>query len=325
MPSNFPVLKNDCLLMALRGKSTPFVPVWLMRQAGRYLPEYHTPGPAGSAKPDFFERCTNAAIACQITLQPLVRFPIDAAIIFSDILIVPQAMGRSLTMVPSEGPVFDVALQPSDTLPSADDPTIYEKLQSIMRALTLTRHRLGGHAPLIGFCGGPWTLLAYMVEGAPSKTWSKARSWLYRHEKRSHEVLSLLTDVLIRYLVNQVRAGAQALQVFESHAGQLTRELAARFMTPYLARIASGVKRRLAQEGLDNVPMICFPKDAAYCVAALEATEFDCVSLDWTTDADELASLYRVKPHTLAFQGNLDPCALYASETDIRIQVCDCI
>jgi uroporphyrinogen decarboxylase len=177
------------------------------------LPEYHTPGPPGSARPDFFERCTNAGIAAQITLQPLVRFPIDAAIIFSDILIVPQAMGRSLKMVPSEGPVFDVPLEPTDTFPAADDPAVHAKLQSIMRALTVTRHRLNGHAPLIGFAGGPWTLLAYMVEGAPSKTWSRARSWLYQHERRVHEILHLLTRVLILYLVNQVRAGAQVLQV----------------------------------------------------------------------------------------------------------------
>ena len=210
---NFPALRNDCLLLALRGRATPFVPVWLMRQAGRYLPEYHAIGPSGAPRADFFERCTNAALAAQITLQPLVRFAIDAAIIFSDILIVPQAMGRSLTMVPSEGPVFDAPLLPTDALPDADEPSIHVKLQSIMRALTVTRHRLGGHAPLIGFCGGPWTLLAYMVEGAPSKTWSKARAWLYCHVQRSHEVLRLLTRVLIRYLVNQVKAGAQVLQV----------------------------------------------------------------------------------------------------------------
>ncbi len=318
---NFAPLQNDCYLKALRNEPTPFVPVWLMRQAGRYLPEYHTPGPNGGAKTDFFARCEDAALAAQTTLQPLARFAVDAAIIFSDILVVPQALGRVVRMHAGHGPCFDAPLTLADAVPDVDDPAVYARLQHIMRAITVTRHRLAGHVPLIGFAGGPWTLLAYMVEGTPSKTWSAARRWLYAHPERAHAWLRALTHVLIRYLAEQVEAGAQALQLFESNAGYLTRELAAEFMVPYMCEIASGVKARLAAQGIAPVPIVAFPKDAAYALAALEASEFDAVSLDWADDAAELAQLYRVKPSTLAFQGNLDPCALHAPHDQLRVHV----
>lgn len=318
---SFAALKNDTYLRALRHEATAHVPVWLMRQAGRYLPEYHTPGPDGGGKTDFFTRCDDAALAAQTTLQPLARFAVDAAIIFSDILVVPRALGRAVRMHAGHGPCFDTPLSPDEPLPDADDARVYERLQPIMRAITVTRHRLAGHVPLIGFAGGPWTLLAYMVEGTPSKTWSAARRWLYQHRERAHAWLQLLTRVIIRYLAEQVDAGAQALQLFESNAGYLTRELAAEFMVPYMCEIASGVKARLLARGVAPVPIVAFPKDAAYAVAALEASEFDGVSLDWADDAAELAQLYHVKPRTLAFQGNLDPCALHAPERELRVHV----
>lgn len=321
--SNFPILRNDALLRALRGEATPFTPVWLMRQAGRYLPEYHRPGPGEGAATDFFSRCDDAALAAQTTLQPLARFAVDAAIIFSDILVVPRALGRAISMHPGHGPCFDVALSVDEPVPigAVDDANVHARLESIMRAITVTRHRINGHVPLIGFAGGPWTLLAYMIEGTPSKTWSRARGWLYRHPERSHQWLSLLTRLVIRYLADQVAAGAQALQLFESNAGSLTRELAAEFMIPYMCEIASGVKALLAARGVPAVPIVAFPRDAAYAVAALEASEFDAISLDWADDATELTSLYRVKPRTLAFQGNLDPCALQAPEAELRVHV----
>jgi uroporphyrinogen decarboxylase len=321
---HFPALRNDCLLRALRGEPTPFTPVWLMRQAGRYLPEYHRPGPGDGAATDFFTRCDDAALAAQTTLQPLARFAVDAAIIFSDILVVPRALGRAISMHPGHGPCFDLPLTVDEPLPATDplaDPLVLARLEPIMRALTVTRHRLAGHVPLIGFAGGPWTLLAYMIEGTPSKTWSKARAWLYRHPARAHQWLALLARLLVRYLADQVAAGAQALQLFESNAGYLTRELAAEFMLPYMCDIASGVKALLAARRAPAVPLVAFPKDAAYAVAALEASEFDAVSLDWADDATELAALYRLKPRSLAFQGNLDPCALHAPAADLRVHV----
>lgn len=222
-------------------------------------------------------------MSCQTTLQPLARFAVDAAIVFSDILIVATALGRECRMVAGKGPCFVEPLTIDDvpSLPAADDASVHEHLKQMMRTLTVTRHRLGGHVPLIGFAGGPWTLLAYMVEGAPSKTWAKARKWLYADRAAAHRVLTLLSDVIERYLTDQVAAGAQALQVFESNAGYLTRELAREFMLPYLCRIASGVRARCAERGLDRVPLFCFPKDAEYAVHELEASEFDVVSVEW--------------------------------------------
>ena len=312
VPENFPALKNDTILRAARREEVEHVPVWVMRQAGRYLPEYNAIGEGL----DFFDKCRTPALACAITLQPLVRFPLDAAIIFSDILVVLQALGMHCDMVKGKGPVFPQPIgkpEDIDALNPAVD--VSQELGYVFKAITLTRHRLGGHVPLIGFAGAPWTLFAYAIEGSGSKTFSKAIRWLYLHPEASHRLLGMIADVTVRYLVGQVRAGAQLLQVFDSWAGSLSPRLFREFAAPYLVRIASGVKAEL---GPAAVPMICFAKGAHSCFSLLESSDYDALSLDWTMDP-EVAQ--RVTKSRLALQGNMDPCAMYASDDVIRREV----
>lgn len=209
-PTNFPELKNDLMLRAARREPVEHVPVWVMRQAGRYLPEFL----AASEGIDFFTRCQTPEIACQLTLQPIVRFPLDAAIIFSDILVIPQAVGLECLMVPGQGPVFPNPISsPEDLARLKKNVDVQEALGYVFKAITLTRHRLQGHVPLIGFAGAPWTLFAYMIEGKSSKTWDKAKTFLYKYPEASHEIFDIVTDATIAYLVGQVRSGAQLLQV----------------------------------------------------------------------------------------------------------------
>lgn len=313
VPENFPPLENDRLLRAAKFLPVDRVPVWVMRQAGRYLPEYHE---AGGDK-DFFYKCQTPALACQLTLQPLCRFPLDASIIFSDILVVLQALGMECRMEKARGPVFPEPLvDPShiDRLNAKVDVGV--TLDYVFKAITLTRHRIQGKVPLLGFCGSPWTLLAYAVEGKSSKTWGAAKTWLYKYPQEAHRALSIITDVSIEYLVRQVQAGAQGLQVFDSWAGILSPRLFKEFSLPYLAKIATAVKARL---GVKAVPMICFAKGAHFAFKWLESTDYDVVSLDWTMDGAEVRRQFG--NGRMAVQGNIDPCVLYADEKTIRHEV----
>ncbi|KAM4772951.1 uroporphyrinogen decarboxylase isoform 2-T2 [Cyanocitta cristata] len=206
LPKGFPKLKNDTFLRAARGEETEHVPVWCMRQAGRYLPEFRET----RASQDFFATCRSPKLCCELTLQPLRRFPLDAAIIFSDILVVPQALGMEVVMVPGKGPTFTEPLKEvEDLLKLRQKVDVTAELGYVFQAITLTRHSLEGKVPLIGFSGAPWTLMSYMIEGGGSTTMAKAKSWLYRHPEASHRLLQLLADVIIDYLVGQVAAGAQ--------------------------------------------------------------------------------------------------------------------
>ncbi|NXU68459.1 DCUP decarboxylase, partial [Horornis vulcanius] len=205
-PKGFPKLKNDTFLRAARGEETEHTPVWCMRQAGRYLPEFQET----RASQDFFATCRSPKLCCELTLQPLRRFPLDAAIIFSDILVVPQALGMEVVMVPGKGPTFTEPLKEvEDLLKLRQKVDVTAELGYVFQAITLTRHSLEGKVPLIGFSGAPWTLMSYMIEGGGSTTMAKAKSWLYRHPEASHRLLRLLADVIIDYLVGQVAAGAQ--------------------------------------------------------------------------------------------------------------------
>jgi len=255
--ADFPPLKNDRILKAAKGKVVDCVPVWVMRQAGRYLPEFRKV----REQYDFFTICQTPELACEITLQPIQRYALDAAIIFSDILVVPQALGMEVLMKPGEGPVFTNPLKVTSDLSDlkqAEDalPT----LKYVFDAITLTRMKLEGKVPLLGFTGAPWTLMSYMIEGGGSKTLSKSKKWLYVHPEASHQLLQLLTDVNIEYLVGQVKAGAQMLQVFESHAEYLDANLFNKFSLHYLTLICHGVKEKLKKEGLEPVPMTVFAK-----------------------------------------------------------------
>ena len=308
----FPPLKNDLVLRAARGEKTEMVPVWIMRQAGRYLPEFREVRLVN----DFFTICRTPELASEVTLQPIRRFNLDAAIIFSDILVVPQALGMEVKMEPGEGPTFPSPLNDPKEIKTVlkQDVDVDKELGYVYDALTLTRHKLEGKVPLLGFSGAPWTLMCYMIEGKGSKTQSKAKKWLYQHPYESHQLLELLTKVIIKYLVGQVKAGAQMLQVFDTSAGYLSPFLFEHFAKPYLLRIASEVKQTLKSAGIEPVPMIAFAKDAHYALETLgQSREFyDVVSLDWTICPEDARK--RVA-EGLTLQGNLDPCGLYA-DTD---------
>ncbi|KAM4642685.1 uroporphyrinogen decarboxylase [Discoglossus pictus] len=310
-PEGFPTLQNDTFLRAARGEETKHVPVWCMRQAGRYLPEFRET----RAGQDFFASCRSPEICCELTLQPLRRFPLDAAIIFSDILVIPQALGMEIRMEPGRGPVFPEPLQTPQDMDKLKHPVdVSQELGYVFRAITLTRHKIAGKVPLLGFTGAPWTLMTYMIEGGGSNTMSKAKRWLYKHPSASHQLLQLLTDIIVDYLVGQVAAGAQGLQVFESHAGCLGPKQFADFSLPYLREISQKVKRKLKAEGLDQVPMIVFAKDAHYALEDLSQSDYEVVGLDWTIRPEEARERTGRK---VTLQGNMDPCALYASKEDI--------
>ena len=305
----FPPLQNDLFLRAARGEPTERTPVWIMRQAGRYLPEYR----ALRAEEAFFDVCRTPDLATEVTLQPIERFPLDAAIIFSDILVVPQAMGMSVRIVPGEGPRFDDPIEDPDDVRRIGDPDVGRDLAYVFEALTLTRERLAGRVPLIGFCGAPWTLMAYMIEGGGSKTFARARSWLYRHPNAARDLLERLTDILIEYLVGQIDAGAQAVQVFDSWAGLIGPAEYDSFMMPSLRRIA----RELASRRPD-APRIVFARGAHHALDALADSDFNVIGLDWTIAPSEAR---RIVGSRAALQGNLDPAVLYAEPEVIRREV----
>nr|CAB3267534.1 uroporphyrinogen decarboxylase [Phallusia mammillata] len=304
----FPAMKNDLLLRAARGEKVEKVPVWAMRQAGRYLPEFREV----RSKHDFFTVCRTPELACEVTLQPLRRMDLDAAIIFSDILVIPQALGMEVQMVPGKGPVFPNPLVTPDDIQKLNaTPDISKELGYVFEAITLTRQKLEGKVPLIGFSGAPWTLMSYMIEGSGSTTFSKSRFWLYRYPEESKKLLSILTDVIVKYLVGQAKAGAQLLQVFESHGGFLDETIFNDFSLFYLRRIASEVKQHLISEDITPVPMTVFAKGAHYAVESLAQTEYDVIGLDWTMDPEKARST--AQKYNKSLQGNLDPAALYGS------------
>uniref|UniRef100_A0A8C8LWM0 Uroporphyrinogen decarboxylase n=1 Tax=Oncorhynchus tshawytscha TaxID=74940 RepID=A0A8C8LWM0_ONCTS len=289
LPKDFPKLKNDTFLCACHGQETNHVPVWCMRQAGRYLPEFRE----FRAGKDFFETCRSPAACCELTLQ---------------------AMGMDVQMVAGKGPTFPEPLkEPEDLLLLQPKVDVNKELGYVFKAITLTRHKLDGKVPLIGFTGAPWTLMAYMIEGGGSTTHSKAKRWLYRHPEASHKLLKMLTDVIVEYLLGQVAAGAQALQVFESHAGCLGPVEFQEFSLPYLRDIARKVKDQLKESGQD-VPMIVFAKDGHYGLEDLSQSHYEVVGLDWTIDPRSARERTGGK---VSLQGNMDPCALYAPKERI--------
>ncbi|XP_062506498.1 uroporphyrinogen decarboxylase-like [Corticium candelabrum] len=315
----FPPLQNDLILRAAAGERVERVPVWVMRQAGRYLPEFREV----RSKHDFFEICQTPELACEVTLQPLERFDLDAAIIFCDILVIPQALGMEVQMVPKQGPVFPIPLaSPLDIQKLRFDVNISEELKYVFDAITLTRKRINGKVPLIGFSGAPWTLMAYMVEGGGSKTLSKAKGWLYKHPDESKMLLERMSGIIADYLAQQVKAGAQMLQVFESNAGYLGPGMFKEFSLPYLRSIAGMVRKKVDELGLSQVPLTVFAKDAHYALEELAFSNYDVISLDWTMDPQ--ISRERVGAG-ITLQGNFDPCGLYASHDVIKRQVEDMV
>lgn len=305
----FPPLKNDLIIRAAFGEVVERVPVWIMRQAGRYLPEFREE----RKKHDFFTICQTPELACEVTLQPIRRFDLDAAIIFSDILVIPQALGMEVLMKTGIGPVFPEPLvHPADMDKLDANVDVSTKLKYVYEAITLTRRKLEGKVPLIGFSGAPYTLMGYMIEGGGSKTMSKAKKWLYTQPEASHKLLKLLTKVIIAYLIEQVAAGAQLLQVFESSAEHLGPALFEKYSLPYLEEIAAGVKQGITERGLGDVPLIVFAKGAYHSISKLSYAGYNVVGLDWTVDPNIARDFCHI-----AVQGNLDPCALYSPKEDL--------
>ncbi|EPX70939.1 uroporphyrinogen decarboxylase Hem12 [Schizosaccharomyces octosporus yFS286] len=310
----YPSMKNDLILRAARGETVERPPVWIMRQAGRYLPEYHRV----RSKQGFFEMCQTPETSCELTLQPINRFDglLDAAIIFSDILVIPQALGMQVVMLEQKGPHFPEPLATPEDLEKLEKvPNIPAKLGYVMDAISLTRENLDGRVPLLGFSGAPWTIVAYMIEGGGSKTFTKAKSWLFRYPEASHRLLNMVTEATIVYLTQQVYAGAQMLQIFDSWAGELSPKDFFEFSYPYLVRICEGVKKELSKSKR-AVPMIVFPKGAWYALDKLCDSGYDVIGLDWTVDPKEAVRIRGDRRVT--FQGNLDPNILYGGREIIE-------
>ncbi|MGH8053412.1 MAG: uroporphyrinogen decarboxylase [Stenotrophomonas sp.] len=305
-------LRNDRFLRALRREPVDCTPVWLMRQAGRYLPEYRaTRARAGS----FLGMAKHPEVACEVTLQPLERFDLDAAILFSDILTVPDAMGLGLYFVDGEGPKFKHPIRDVAAVDKLAVPDMETELGYVMDAVRLIRRELDGKVPLIGFSGSPWTLACYMIEGGGSKDFARTKAMALNEPKALHKLLSVVTDAVIAYLSAQRAAGAQALQVFDTWGGVLGPAMYREFSLRYLNRIAAELKRG---EGAERTPLILFGKGTGQYVSELAASGAEGVGVDWTISLEDAA---RAAGGKVALQGNLDPTTLYGSPDAITREV----
>ena len=304
--------RNDRLLRALRREPVDCTPVWLMRQAGRYLPEYRaTRARAGS----FLAMAKTPELACEVTLQPLARFPLDAAILFSDILTIPDAMGLGLYFVEGEGPKFERPVRDMAAIAQLAVPDMESELRYVMDAVRLIRRELDGSVPLIGFSGSPWTLACYMVEGGGSDNFPTIKALALDDPAALHRLLAVNTDAVIAYLSAQHAAGAQVLQVFDTWGGALSPAMYREFSLPYLQRIARELERGTGDE---RAPLILFGKGNAPYLEALAGSGCEGLGVDWTVTLDEAA---RRTAGKVALQGNLDPAMLYGKPDAIRQQV----
>lgn len=305
-------LKNDRFLRTLLRLPVDRTPIWIMRQAGRYLPEYKaTRAKAGS----FMKLCMTPELACEVTLQPLERFDLDAAILFSDILTIPDAMGLGLYFTEGEGPRFERPVQTEAQIAKLAVPDPEVELRYVMDAVRLIRRELDGRVPLIGFSGSPWTLATYMVEGAGSKEFAKVKGMLYDRPDLMHRLLTVTADSVITYLNAQIKAGAQAAMIFDTWGGMLTPRDYKTFSLDYMQRIVKGLIRE--HDGR-TVPVILFTKGGGQWLEAMAATGCDALGLDWTTDIGEARQRVGSK---VALQGNMDPAVLYAQPERIREEV----
>ncbi|CAM3740282.1 uroporphyrinogen decarboxylase [Castellaniella denitrificans] len=306
-----PELKNDTFLRALLRQPVAYTPLWMMRQAGRYLPEYNqTRARAGS----FMGLAQNPEYACEVTLQPLRRFDLDAAILFSDILTVPDAMGLGLQFVAGEGPRFERPLRDEAAIQALRVPDL-DHLRYVFDAVSLIRRELAGAVPLIGFSGSPWTLACYMVEGAGSSDYRQIKTLLYGRPDLLHRILSVNAQAVQAYLNAQIQAGAQAVMVFDSWGGVLADGLFQQFSLAYTRQVLDGLTRE--HEGR-RVPVIVFTKGGGQWIEDVAATGCDAVGLDWTAN---LAAARRRVGDRVALQGNLDPMTLFGGEAAIRAEV----
>ena len=296
-------LKNDLLLKALRGEQVERPPVWMMRQAGRYLPDYIKL----RQKYDFFTRCQTPELATEITLQPVDQVGVDAAIIFSDILVIPQAMGLEVLMEEGKGPSLPKTIATQKDIDALITTGAEESLKYVYDALALTKRELNGRVPLIGFAGAPWTILCYMVEGKGSKTWDKAKQFAYTQPAMAHQLLQKITDITIVYLKNQVKAGADTVQVFDSWAGSLSPADFKLYAQPYLFQIAEALK--------DDAPVILFPKGTWHALKEISESAASGVGIDWCITPQMAREFTQNK---ITIQGNFDPAKLLAPIPEIK-------
>lgn len=299
-------IKNDLLLRALRKEKVERPPVWMMRQAGRYLPDYIKL----RKKYDFFTRVQTPELACEITLQPVDQVGVDAAIIFSDILVIPQAMGLTVLMEEGKGPSLPKTISTQKDIDELITGNATESLKHVTDALTLTKKELNQRVPLIGFAGAPWTILCYMVQGKGSKTWDKAKQFAYTTPQLAHQLLQKITDITIDYLKAQAKAGADTLQVFDSWAGSLSPADFNIFSKPYLLQIADALK--------DDVPVILFPKGSWYALKDLSESSAAGIGIDWCITPQFARELTGNK---ITLQGNFDPSKLLAPIPEIKKSV----
>lgn len=300
------VLHNDILLHVLDGKTTERTPVWMMRQAGRYLPDYMKL----KAKYSFFERCQTPELATAITLQPVDQIGVDAAIIFSDILVVPQAMGMEVQMVEGKGPLLPHPIQHENDLNQLRMPDVQESLGYVFDALSLTKKELNGRVPLIGFAGAPWTLLCYMVQGKGSKTFDEAKAFCYTQPAIAHRLLQMITDTTIVYLKAQVKAGADVVQVFDSWGGLLSPEDFAVISLPYLQQITAALS--------EETRVILFAKGAWHSLDTMSTTGAAAVGIDWCIAPQMARTLAGAN---IVLQGNFDPAKLLSPIPEIKKSV----
>ncbi len=305
-------LQNDTFLRALLRQPTDYTPVWLMRQAGRYLPEYNaTRKQAGS----FLNLCKTPSAATEVTLQPLERFPLDAAILFSDILTIPDAMGLGLYFADGEGPKFERTVRDEAAVAKLHVPDIGTDLKYVTDAVSEIRRALKGRVPLIGFSGSPWTLACYMVEGQGSADYRLVKTMLYQRPDLMHRMLDVTARAVIAYLNAQIAAGAQAVMVFDSWGGVLSAAAFREFSLRYLQQVMAGLTREADGK---RVPAIVFTKGGGLWLEDIAAVGADCVGLDWTI---EMAEARRRVGDKVALQGNLDPNVLFAQPEAIRTEV----
>ncbi|MVT11593.1 uroporphyrinogen decarboxylase [Chitinophaga tropicalis] len=296
-------LKNDLLLRALRGETTERTPVWMMRQAGRYLPDYIKL----REKYSFFERCMNPELATEITVMPVHQVGVDAAIIFSDILVVPQAMGMEVQLIEKIGPVLPDPVKSAEDLKKLCVPDVKDKLNYVFEALSLTKKTLAGAVPLIGFAGAPWTLLCYMVQGKGSKTFDAAKAFCYQQPEVAHQLLQMLTDTTIAYLKEQTKAGADLVQIFDSWGGLLSPEDFENFSLRYMRQIVAALK--------DTCPVIMFAKGAWFALEEMAATGAHGLGIDWGIQP---ARARQFAGNNVTLQGNFDPAKLLAPIPEIK-------
>lgn len=305
-------LKNDRFLRALAGEPVDMTPVWMMRQAGRYLPEYRATRKLAG---DFMSLCRSPDLACEVTMQPLRRYAMDAAILFSDILTIPDAMGQGLYFTEGEGPRFRKVVRSAQDVAQLPELDTAKDLSYVIDAVSVIRRELNGSVPLIGFSGSPWTLATYMIEGSGSKDFRNAKAFMFNEPQAMHQLLDKLARAVTNYLNAQIAAGAQVVQIFDTWGGVLSTQAYREFSLAYMQKIVAGLTKE--SEGR-KVPVILFTKNGGLWLEEIAATGCDCVGLDWTIEIGRARALIGAKA---SLQGNMDPTILYSTPQSIRAEV----